>query len=323
MRKLKFLFLVLVGSVFMMGCATSLNTDPKYVVKNPYLFEIRKDNQLRGYLFGTVHSGVDMGDLPNSFWPIFDKHDVLVTEIDTEKKRDSSEDWKLMMKGPKDVSVNFKLKPEVFEKVKKLLVKEMGPARTDFVLKNANLYGIYQLVTEIQLKNQTILGSHGEIVRMNSKFMLDKGLQSRAKSQGKIMSYLDADILQIIFKCIAENESKLEASIEKRVSSQTSAQEEFDLFKRILANYREGGETFRKFLESDISDELENDQCLLSPRNEKWAASFDQLFEAYSLPFIAVGAAHLEIGPRSLRKILSEKGFETVPVELDKIKSSN
>ncbi len=174
-------FLSVFSSFIFLNCATGVLNDEKYVVKNPYLFEIRKDNQVRGYLFGTVHSGVDVNDLPSSFWTTFDKHDVLVTEIDTEKKRDTGEDWKLMMKNPKDLSVSFKLKPDVYEKVKKLLVKEMGAARTEFVLKNANLYGIYQLVVEIQLKDQVIMGSHGEIVRMNSKFMLDKGLQSRAK----------------------------------------------------------------------------------------------------------------------------------------------
>ncbi len=120
----------------------------------------------------------------------------------------------------------------------------------------------------------------------------------------------------MLFKCIAENEAQLELAIEKRVNSRTSAQSDFDFFRRILANYREGGETFKKFLESEVSGELENDECLLSPRNEKWAESFDQLFEAYTTPFIAVGAAHLEVGPRSLRKILKEKGFETVPVNL-------
>ena len=162
------------------------------------------------------------------------------------------------------------------------------------------------------------MGSHGEIVRMNKKFMLDKGLQDRAKSQGKIMSYLDANIIDLLFKCIAQNEERLEAAIEKRVNSKTSAQADFDEFRRIIFNYREGGETFKKFLETEVTSELENDQCLLAPRNEKWAESFDQLFEAYNAPFIAVGAAHLEVGPRSLRKILQEKGFETVPIDLKK-----
>jgi uncharacterized protein YbaP (TraB family) len=313
MKKLK-LFCLVLGFSFIHGL-TGCASDPKYKVDQPYLFEIKKEGQLKGYLFGTVHAGAELSDLPKSFLDTFDQHDILLTEVDLEVKPSQDQYSKVLLKNPNEVSVQLKLKPDTFEKVKALFSKEMGPARTDFILKNGSIYGVYVLVNEIKLKDQMIYGDRGEIVRMNSKFMLDRGLQNRSKDQGKILDYLDQNIIHLIFQCLSENEAFIEQSLERTLNSNTTGQENFMYYQRILAAYREGGETLRSFLNTQLSKDFENDQCILAPRNEIWMQKIEKTLEVYNLPFIAVGAAHLEVGPKSLRSLLKNAGFETNPVQ--------
>ncbi len=152
--------------------------------------------------------------------------------------------------------------------------------------------------------------SHGEYVRLSSKFQLDDRLETKAKEQGKVISHLDNPNYRDVTICLTNNEGYYVKEIEDILNGKTTQENRIRESLKWAEDYREGkAETIRQ------NDFEGKEQCLLKDRNQLWLPKFTSLFDVYSTPFVAVGAAHLEANEGSLIELLTKKGFTVKRIE--------
>ncbi len=126
----------------LVACAS----DSKYRVKRPFLYQVEKDHKV-GYLFGTMHFGVTSEDLPDSFWPYFDRADVFISE----SGRESQEQFDKaltdrMYRAATEPLLEKKLKPEVFAKLKTFLQKKISVQFIDSAGKAFHLRNLHRFI---------------------------------------------------------------------------------------------------------------------------------------------------------------------------------
>lgn len=305
-------------SLFLLSaCASS----QKYQVTNPMLYEIKRDNTHKGYLFGTIHRGVDIGDLPNNFWPIFDSADNVVTEIDLDRATDPEFDFSaIYLRDPNDFAVRNYFEPSRYKKILEVFKSTYGD-KAEQILEGISLLAVSDELSKYYFNNQDVKGADkGEVERLDYRFMLDKGLQERAKKNQKIMTYLDQKIVGVIISCFKKNETEQVAYIENLIDGKIQAQDYYDEYISVVRKYRQGNSDFKLDVERRKTTDFDFDKCILDARNEYWMPAITKALEVYDNSFIAVGAAHLNVGEKSLFKLLIDSGYkvERLPANFSK-----
>jgi uncharacterized protein YbaP (TraB family) len=297
-------FLISFLCLLLVACAS----DPKYKVKRPFLYEVEKDGKV-GYLFGTMHVGVTSEDLPDSFWPYFDRSDIYINENGRESEERFQKALQERVARAKDEpTLEKKLKPDVFAKYDAYL-RTKYPAKAAAYRDQLSVVGAYSLLSK-ELEINTVTVDHGEYVRLNSKFQLDDRLERKAKDQGKVISHLDNPNYRDIAICLTRNEDFYIKEIEAILNGKKIKPNSVRSTLKLAQEYRDGNAQAIRSLDFEG-----HEQCLLKDRNQLWLPKLTSLFDVYTTPFVAVGAAHLEANDGSLIELLTKKGFKIKRLE--------
>jgi uncharacterized protein YbaP (TraB family) len=284
--------------IFTVGCVS----EPKYQVKRPFLYEVKKDNK-KAYIFGTIHVGVGIDDLPTSFWPYFNEGNMFVSES--------------MMSGVEAIERETELglvhapgQPHLSEVFSLAELQEISNYLAPYLEKHhVNLddfsaFGIYTIIRlMISSKEDNIKVEKGEYTRLKG-ISLDKQLLQKASSiQGKAIAVLDDPDVKSLVRCYLSATTFWRDEVRKLLSTKTVNANEVAETLRDIAEYREGSE------DSPIDRTAEVPECLLKERNQLWLPKIISIIERYNRPFFAVGADHLHMKKDSLIALLEQQGF--------------
>ena len=297
---------ILLGPICMalLSCAT----DPKYLVKKPYLFEVSK-NQQTAYFFGSIHVGVSIDDLPSGFWVYLDRSDILLTETspenDLELRKNILDDFNFKMQRQEGaLEMKSLLKSDEYAKIKARLMKLQAPTsseKVDEILTGLSPFGLLMMLHP-SLAMQDALGPLNEedINRIKSGVMLDDQIRSYAVDHKKNLDQLDSyDSLQWV-KCLAGKDEDNLKKIRHLISHETTEDKTIS-FASEIQNYRNGqiGTDEYKLLPD----------CMLVERNVLWMKKIREALEYHQTPFFVVGVLHLVADQGSLLELLKAEGF--------------
>lgn len=287
------------------GCAS----DPKYAITKPFLYEIRKDKKV-GYMFGTIHLGVAVDDLPEAFWPYFKQADILLVEDSFEES--NVEEFNLALakqaiRSADQKPLKYLLSSEDYNKFSTIL-KTSPSYKAEFVDRLSPFGGYGFLYSMIGGEMVTV--THGEYVRLTGKFMLDKDFYKRGIRENKTMTFLDSKNTQAIASCIGGQDKHYLSLIHDLVSGKQLPKKDIESVTKMIELYRTGDSAALTDHEGQPYD-----ACLLADRNEKWIPQIISAFDNYNQPFIAVGLSHLFLGNSSLKNLLERKGYRVKRVE--------
>ncbi len=303
-------FLLLLVMAFVTGCATRPAGDDSHKKLNPALFEIKRGNQHKGYIFGTIHVGVKIEELPESFWTIFDSADHVVTEFNFSAKNVSALRKELAdtksKPMPGAVSTFSLPMQKKLNEFYKNYSGEKGPA----LLAKQSLAEIHQAVLFFKLLEDGDKIPTELAVSFNHKQMMDSSLQKRAVANGKVLTYLDQKLTTLIGACMTENEEKKRDQISNLIEGRVQIIDYLNDLKSMIDAYRAGITDFQPVFGNAKTMSDESNRCLIDARNQLWLSPITQSLEAYQSTFIAVGAAHLATGGFSLFRLLQEKGYQ-------------
>lgn len=287
------------------GCAT----ETKYQVKKPFLYEVTKGDR-KAYLFGTMHVGVVMEDLPDSFWPYFNQSDIVVTEVDLDDDQLAPGNvafhhlLKRMIRTEGDPKISEVLSKDDCEDIFRASKDALGLSNVQD-LDKFSLFGIYSL---LMLRDQEGYQeesrlTHGEHVRFSQKFTLDQRLLEKATSeQNKVMDTLDNLNSETLWNCYV-GETKQQIEDIRKLLHKSKTVSEVSQILRMAEQYRAGDE-------SVISEQLDLiPDCVLKERNASWMVDILSILQNYKRPFFAVGAGHIVAKKDSLIHLLQDRGY--------------
>ena len=99
-------------------------------IKKPFLYTVKKNGEIKAYLFGTIHLGFKMADFPKDFWIPFDEAPTLFKEatnaetVNNEKSLKELGESKILRKSDKEPRLKTLLDPEVYKKLEKFFSEE-------------------------------------------------------------------------------------------------------------------------------------------------------------------------------------------------------
>lgn len=267
--------------------AISLYFSAAFAGKAP-LYKIEKNGQT-AYLLGTIHTGVDFNDLPETAKYLAQTSDSLVIETDLEAAGPlMARAFPLGEKNSLKSQLGWIEWRKLYSRVSPLLPRENMQVldRVDPVI--ANLY--LMLVSFEQVENP-----------------IDATLLQNAKNARKNVFFFEAPEEQIEVLRKTQNIKSLKKML--AMSKRELAHSSDSLVQAYITN---NGPLIAKIMESTTSPE--DLQIVLKNRNANWMKNFGPLFAHSGTEFFAVGAGHL-YGNYGLLELLSAQGYRVSPLE--------
>lgn len=281
--------------VFISSCASD-----KYLVRKPYLYEVTKENK-KAYLFGTIHSGVIIEDLPEKFWPYFNSADIFVSEAnlssDITTKLPHLMAAKCFSTKTFDQARTY-LQTADYDRIKKILLNANRISLSEGLISELTPYGVVVMLEFAG--NEPTEVARGEYVRAQTKFILDDQLMK--KSKAKVFDTLDKNLDKLV-DCMAGTKEENLAIINKYLNI-ASKKNGIVLMQEMVSNYRTGNSS------EIINTMSDGPKCLLEDRNEEWMFKIESVLENYERPFIAVGVGHILSPKKSLVELLNTQGYK-------------
>lgn len=303
-----------VGCIFA-GCAVIGKSSNDYRSPiTPIYYKLSKDGVPLGYLFGTVHLGIGLDELPNSVKKALNDADHFVAEIDASAiKGKSLKDTLFLSFDASKVKPGMSQLDSTTQEglrsyFKDSISRASSPGIDLTFVEKLDLQGLLWFTNVLYQANG--LAELTERLGTNpGNKALDSDLITLAKRSGKPTTFLDAKMLEVIRQC---TEQKEDASIQFLTKIATEKHPEFefaDTVLEILDAYKAGQQNFSKFYEAENPQQ----RCLIDKRNILWKTSIVGALRAYQNSFIAVGRLHLDAGPNSLVNLLQADGYSLTP----------
>jgi len=282
---------------------------PKQVVQKPFLYEVKKGTS-KGYIFGTIHTGVDVSELPDSFWPYFDKADRVIVEGFSPPEAIMASVNKYGYRSPEQKSLRELLS---FEEYMALLAKVQKGHGVEVA--KLSPFGAYNIL--LQIERYGGVQSQMKTQALTLEDSMDGNLYMRAINQNKSIVQLDEGHLETITACLATGHDQFYLNeIRRFLTKKTALQEELQFDEKAKAVYRESDE---KALQDILStpESMEFYACTTAERNKRWISQIESSLQSSSHTFVAVGTGHLTDGPASLEKLFTARGYTFQRVNLN------
>lgn len=304
-----------VGCIFA-GCAVigkASNDSRSHIT--PIYYELSKDGVPLGYLFGTVHLGIGLDELPSSVKKALNDADHLVTEIDASAIQGKSlkdtlfQSFEAGKVKPGMSQLDSTTQEGLRSYFKDSISRASSPGIDLTFVEKLDLQGLLWFTNVIYRARG--LAELTERLGTNpaSKKALDSDLITLAKRSGKPTTFLDAKLLEVIRQCSEQNKGATIQFLTKIATEKYPEFEFADTVLEILDAYIAGQQNFSKFYEAENPQQ----RCLIDKRNILWKTSIVGALRAYQNSFIAVGRLHLDVGPNSLVSLLQADGYSLTP----------
>lgn len=296
------------------------------------------------YIFGTIHIGVPIQDVPSVVMDKFDQSERFDMEVDSKnydtEKSYNKEAERIVTEYYAILNSLHKANPEAANRLaervemknylqankplpvpqkklsQRLTAKAWGYTRAYFkqmdleTLERVSPETIVSFISDVQVV--TIEAPPAWFTRMDPKFSMDLNFQSRAREQGKQIYQLDdAEVLSETCSDLVSS-----AQIVGHFDSK-SAQDLVKEFEVLEKAYRSGDESEVAMI--SFRDDPGLEKCLLHDRNQKWiprliADSEGAAMRGQPPLFVAFGTAHL-FGPYGILELLKKEGYTVQRIE--------
>lgn len=251
----------------------------------PFLYEVRKDGQTRGYLFGTMHTAVDaVAEIHPIVYEKLDAARVVVFEIDS-STLDPGRIAEVSQLPPGQ-SAKKKLKPEHWALLMQRIAGFLTP---ESVLERFKPWVLGTLLTQSMLTKVE---------------PLDEVLVARARAQKKELMFLETIDEQLGIIDRAFDTSVLEDMLKDLPKTEKNTK---DMAKFYIEGRAEDLETLL-FDADDMKAHPLMYDALLFARNRAWIPKLEPELARGGV-FVAVGAAH-HMGKNGVVDLLTERGYE-------------
>ena len=327
---MKFIFAIL--ALALSACTT---------LSKPFFYEASQYSN-RVFIFGTIHAGVPIDDVPSSIISKIDASQNIVAEIDPERTslkenitarftQERKEIFALLQdvqkKNPKlakglsekmemtlpsvpiviampELKLSQRLSPKAFA----LAQNYLSMIEPD-LLERISPAAASRFIAETRLEQVSVGVSWAN--RFDPKFSLDLNLLSRAAGQNKFVTQLDDD------EVLSPHCQDLLDSIQIVDIFEKGLVQKVKDLDRLVDVYKTGEEKKMIALTNELGGGT--NVCTLDERNQKWLPTIIQATERagmYGNPpaFVLVGAAHL-FGPQGILELLKRSGFSVQRVE--------
>lgn len=302
---------------WLLGCS-SLQIN--HTVKDVFLWKVSKGTNV-SYLFGTIHQGVPIDDMPEELIQVLDHSDLVVTEVDLdemEKFVAKDLDYPLEFYYSEDKLMTDYIGQTSFQRLANSI--RSNPKFKNFSDEQLNGYTPYFFAAVLYsalVETQVHEVSFGKWQRRRPKFGLDYNLQKRARLMKKATGYLEKAGSKLRLRCTNEDALHTISAVLKQ--GKIITQPVGDAQDELEQAYRQGdAELVRKILDRS-TDQYE---CLLSDRNQDWLFKIKSLIDSGERAFFAVGLAHMvpptSVKDYSLVQLLQREGYTVLRVSLKK-----
>lgn len=310
MRIITYLLLLAVFPISFIACQTELNKEGKEAkgkfkdteVKDgkSLLWKIEGDGLVEpSYLFGTMH-------LIQEEYYIFPetlKERILsckrvVMEVEDISKASGALD---MMKAEEGRTMKDLLNPEQYDSVMTMAAKAVGLDKEMFEKQFGGMkpFMLISLMSKSMFKGVT-KSYEMELISLANLNDLEKGgLETLEQQLGFFDQVPDDKMVKMILETMR------------------TMDEEDGMMEEMMKIYQSQDlDKLGKFMIEESPDLMENEELLLTGRNEDWIPKIED-YAKDGRSFIAVGAAHL-VGDKGVINLLREKGYTVTPIRTDK-----
>lgn len=255
----------------------------------PFLWRVERAGAV-SHIFGTVHVGVQLDELPAVVRARLDRSDSLIVEADTEDV--SSPEIVRRMLLPGDQS----LRAMLGEKHWKVLVKHLGEM---FPAPALDRLPPWMVQTMISLEDPKSASEQSG---------LDGELVARARAQNKRLLYLESAEMQLDLLAELIGVKELRETLDDVAGARRA-------LRVLLRAYRTGSLPALSGLTlnpEEMKENPEHFERLLFARNRAWMATLQREFNRGGV-FVAVGAAHY-VGEQGLLELLRNAGYTVTRV---------
>lgn len=275
--------------VALLGSACERKSAVRLAPVRPFLWSITKDGKT-SHLLGTMHTGVDPGQLPTYVWDTLDAARTVAVETDL------ADAAKMPVLRTDGTSLRDELGPAYWVKLEEAL--GAGEAA--------------RLATFKPMIPATLVSMHG----LPKTESLDGAIEARAHAKGKPVVFLEP--LEREFAVLDKwmdlraLKDMLDdvADIDRTGAQMVAAFSAGDETQLLAVTARERGQWLAKGRSAAEYDEQMED--LLYRRNASWLPALERLL-ADGGGFVAVGAAHT-VGPRSLVELMAQRGYKVTRI---------
>lgn len=256
------------------------------------VYAIQKDGQT-SYLLGTIHTGVNYGELPEAIRQKADAANTLVIEADLAAAQSLIP--QALPLGAEN-SLKEQLTPAEWEKLYAAVAPLMG--------ENAKIINRLNPVVATILFSMTGF----EAAAGPTSEPIDQTLFKLAQENGKQIQFMEDAQAQIDLLINTMGISALKEALASSGDADPAKGTDLkDTAEMLLKAYRTGDLVA---LEAAVMEGMtaEDLQITLIDRNLNWMKKFDQIFGTPGTEFIAVGAAHL-VGEYGLLRLLAARGY--------------
>ncbi len=296
---MRFVFSILLCGFAVVSCST---------IKKPFYWKIEKDGKT-SYVLGTMHSGIDIRDMPEELHKDLEQSRAVLKEITLESEKNNPYSYDFRAKTLKDyfkqheqkitenieknITVKHHFTPEQWSKIENRIVK-LGvepsiipyftlPVISVFLRDRNRVYVTYSQQAVLNVKSLDLeiefkaLKAKKPIYRLDSLERMKPSCWDR-KKVSSIIFYLDNDTYDWI------NE-----------------------FVVLVDDYKTGDEEL--ILKGEKGYDKELDKCLLDERNAHWAPVIEKHHQKDSPLFIAAGVRHFT-GEGNVLQLLEKMGYK-------------
>lgn len=311
-------------------------------LKKPFLYEAKKASNSM-YLFGTIHLGVPIQDVPAVVMDKFNQSQRFDMEVDSnnldvEKKfakdleKTTAEIYAILNSLHKNnpeaagrlgkrLHADYLKHNQPLPAPERKLSQRLTPKAWNYTrayLKQMDLETLEKISPNtigkfvLEFESPMVEATPAWFARMDPKYSMDLNFQSRAREQGKDIYQLD-DTEVLTQSCSDLMVSaQIEASFDKK-----DPQELVKVFSDLEKSYRSGEET--EVVKYSTMGGPELMACMIDERNRKWIPLLIDDSEGAAMRgqpplFVAVGTAHL-FGPQGLIELLKKEGYSVQRID--------
>lgn len=300
-------------ALFLTGCASTSERAkevPVPTLKSTFLYELEKGSD-RSYLFGTVHLGVGIRELPPSVLAALNSSRLFIGEFDFRNSEALSQ-----FDGRRHAKKLHQILSE------RELASLMGLLEQKFPKADPSLLAAFvEFSTATDVYPLTQIDASISAASTESLQSLDIQLLDYAIKNGKTLSFLDSPRLAgEALRCMRYTDDEYLKRLRQTISGKAAEDSSSAVKGRAIELVQSTTEAYRLGSEERIRSagrllSKEQHACMIKDRNEEWMSAIQRSISTYSTVFIAVGVLHIENDRDSLLQLLREAGFKVRRIE--------
>jgi uncharacterized protein YbaP (TraB family) len=266
----------------------------------PFLWKVERDG-VRGFLFGTLHVGVCLGDLPITYLRPMEGADRLLVEGYPENEGGLLEEVSQVLIASTEGSLSERLSAPSWQllrtnvSIPAEIVDTLTPRSAWQVLQSTNLARV--------------------LSGINSNCSLDYEIREHARERNKPILYLETKAeMKEAWKAVLEEDlgPYSAADFDRYLEEELLAEQQREVldFYAMISAYQ-SGDSKKIASSTNFNSKLEN--ALLKKRNAAWIPRIEKQFAEPGTTLVVVGAAHL-LGADNIVTSLEESGFKVTRI---------